>query len=454
MSKKSPRKPNVIVFFTDQQRWDSVGLHGNPLNLTPNFDRLASRGTFAANSITCQPVCGPARSCLQTGQYATTTGVVRNGIPLKEDAVTLAKCFNEAGYDTGYIGKWHLAGSGYDDSPVPEEKRAGYKSWLGADVLEMSSRPYDTVLWDTEGKKVKLPGYRVDAMTDAAIRYVDKHKDNPFFLFISYLEPHHQNNTDSYPAPDGYTQPYVDGYTPPDLQALGGTSAQHLPGYYGMIKRLDEALGRLQDSLKSLGLEDDTIVMFTSDHGCHFKTRNAEYKRSIHESSVHVPTAFWGGPFNSGGRIEEMVSLVDLPPSLLDGAGLDVPETMEGQSVLPLTRGQREDWPEEALIQTSEAQIGRGVRTKRWKYGIETRSRDDWNEDGGTAKCYYETFLYDLEVDPYELRNLIDSEGHLPVIEEMRNRLLKRMKAIGEDEPNIVKAEYKRQGQLHTDTGK
>ncbi|WOO40914.1 sulfatase-like hydrolase/transferase [Rubellicoccus peritrichatus] len=453
MSNKPTRKPNVIVFFTDQQRWDTVGLHGNPLNLTPNFDRLASRGTFAANSITCQPVCGPARSCLQTGQYATTTGVVHNGLPLKEDAVTLAKCFNEAGYDTGYIGKWHLAGDGYRDDPVPEEKRGGYKSWLGADVLEMSSRPYDTVLWNTEGEKVKLPGYRVDAMTDAAIRYVDEHQDNPFFLFISYLEPHHQNNADSYPAPDGHTLPYVDKYTPPDLQALGGTSAQHLPGYYGMIKRLDDALGRLQDSLKSLGLEDDTIVMFTSDHGCHFKTRNAEYKRSIHDASVHVPTAFWGGPFNSGGRIEEMVSLVDLPPSLLDGAGLDVPQTMEGRSILPLTRGQREDWPQEAFIQTSEVQIGRSIRTQRWKYGIETKSRDDWNDDCGTAKCYYETHLYNLEVDPYELNNLIESEGHLPVINEMRNRLIKRMKAIGESEPNIIKAKYNQQGQLHPDAG-
>ncbi len=453
MSSKPARKPNVVVFFTDQQRWDTVGLHGNPLGLTPHFDRLASRGTFVANSITCQPVCGPARSCLQTGQYATTTGVVRNGIALREDAVTLAKCFGKAGYQTGYIGKWHLAGPGYRDIGVAKHLRGGYDYWLGADVLEMSSRPYDTRMWDTEDKPVKLPGYRVDALTDAAIRYIDEHQEDPFFLFISYLEPHHQNNADSYPAPDGLTQPYVGRYTPPDLQALGGTSAQHLPGYYGMIKRLDDALGRLQDTLKSLGLEDDTIVMFTSDHGSHFKTRNREYKRSVHDASVHVPTAFWGPGFTNGGRLEEQISLVDLPPSLLDAAGLEVPDTMQGRSILPLTRGEREGWPEEAFFQTSEEQIARGIRTQRWKYAIETKSRDDWNEDKGTAKRYYETYLYDLEVDPYELHNLIDSEGHLPVIKRMRQRLISCMKAVGEAEPEIVFAEQEQRGQLLSDPG-
>ena len=106
------KQPNVIVFFTDQQRWDTTGVHGCPLDLTPNFDRLARAGTDVHYAITPQPVCGPARSCLQTGQYATTTGCHRNGIPLRQDSRTLAHCFGDAGYDTGYIGKWHLASAG------------------------------------------------------------------------------------------------------------------------------------------------------------------------------------------------------------------------------------------------------------------------------------------------------------------------------------------------------
>ena len=326
MSPANGQRPNIIVFFTDQQRWDTTGIHGNPLGLTPNFDRMAREGTDIHYSITCQPVCGPARSCLQTGMYATNTGVFRNGLTLKDDAVTMAQCFNEAGYDTGYIGKWHLA----TQDPAPEDERGGYQYWLAANLLEFTSDVYDTVVFDNDNQPVKLPGYRVDALTDAAIRYIDAHQDAPFFLFVSYLEPHHQNHVDDYPPPDGYREPYTGKWVPPDLQALGGSSAQQLGGYFGMVKRLDEALGRMRDALKSLGMADNTVILFTSDHGNHFKTRNPEYKRSCHEASVRVPTAFCGPGFDGRGRVNQQVSLLDLPPTLLDAAGIDIPETMEG----------------------------------------------------------------------------------------------------------------------------
>ena len=221
------RKPNVIVFFTDQQRWDTTGLHGNPMGLTPNFDRLASEGTHVAKSFTCQPVCGPARSCLQTGLYATNTGVFHNGIPLRQDQKTLAQHFNEAGYQTGYIGKWHLG----TRDPVPPEEQGGYDYWLGANLLEFESRPYRTILYDNTEKEVFLPGYRVDAQTDAVIRYIAERPQDPFFLFVSYLEPHHQNHIDDYPPPPGYREMYTGGWTPPDLAALGGSTQQHLGGY-------------------------------------------------------------------------------------------------------------------------------------------------------------------------------------------------------------------------------
>ncbi len=151
------QNPNVIVFFTDQQRWDTTGVHGNPLDLTPNFDRMAQAGTHIYNSFTCQPVCGPARACLQTGLYATQSGVHINGPALQPDSQTLAHYFREAGYTTGYIGKWHLS----NEEPVPEAKRGGYEYWLAANLLEFESRPYDTVLYDNNNQPVKLPGYRV-----------------------------------------------------------------------------------------------------------------------------------------------------------------------------------------------------------------------------------------------------------------------------------------------------
>ncbi len=427
-------RPNVVVFFTDQQRWDTTGVHGNPLDLTPNFDRLAREGTHVAHSFTCQPVCAPARSSLQTGLYATRTGVFRNGIALSDDTPTLAHHFGAAGYATGYIGKWHLAG----EEPVSAPRRGGYDFWLGSNALEFTSDTYRTVMYDNDGQPVSLPGYRVDALTDAAIRFVDARKEDPFFLFVSYLEPHHQNHLDDYPPPDGYRERYTGRWVPPDLAALGGSTHAHLGGYYGMVKRLDEALGRLLDALRSLDLLDNTIVLCTSDHGCHFKTRNAEYKRSCHEASIRVPTALRGPGFDGGGRVGELVSLVDLPPTLLGAAGLPVPPAMQGRSLLPLLRGERAGWPDDVFVQISESQVGRAVRTRRWKYSVVAPDKDG-NCDAASDE-YAEEFLYDLQADPHELTNLVGAASHRAVADALRERLIARMVAAGEAAPTIVAA--------------
>lgn len=429
-------QPNVIVFFTDQQRWDTTGVHGNPLNLTPNFDRMALAGTHIAHSFTCQPVCGPARSCLQTGLYATTSGCYRNGIPLPEGTPTLAHHFAEAGYQTAYFGKWHLAG----EEPVPEAQRGGYQHWLASNVLEFSSDAYDTVVYNNDNEAVKLPGYRVDALTDAAIRYIDQHQTDPFFMFISFLEPHHQNHRDDYPAPDVYQGKYASQWMPADLASLGGTAHQHLDGYYGMVRRLDDALGRLMDALKSLNMAESTIILFTSDHGSHFKTRNGEYKRSCHESSIRVPTAICGPGFQNGGRITELVSLIDIPPTLLDTAGIKVPREMQGRSVLSLIQGSKAkaDWPREVFIQISESQVGRAIRTERWKYSVKAPDKNGWLDS--RANVYEEEFLYDLQADPYELTNLVGVESFRQVADRLKERLVARMIESGEAESQIINA--------------
>ncbi|HEY4384333.1 MAG TPA: sulfatase-like hydrolase/transferase, partial [Ktedonobacteraceae bacterium] len=155
MANKRPsiERPNVIVFFTDQQRWDTSGIYGNPLHLTANFDRMAQRGTHFYHAFTPQPVCGPARSVLQTGLYATTTGCYRNDIPLPKNVKTLGHYFREAGYNTGYIGKWHLG----TKDPVVEEERGGYEYWLASNILEFTSGPYDTTVYNNDNEPVKLP---------------------------------------------------------------------------------------------------------------------------------------------------------------------------------------------------------------------------------------------------------------------------------------------------------
>ena len=312
-------------------------------------------------------------------------------------------------------------------------------------MLEFTSDAYHTVLYNSDNQPVTLPGYRVDAVTDATIRYIDAHQSDPFYLFTSYIEPHHQNHLDDYPPPDGYRERYTGKWIPPDLAALGGSTHQHIGGYYGMVKRLDEALGRVLDSLKSLNLLDNTILLFTSDHGCHFKTRNAEYKRSCHESSIRVPTALHGPGFNGGGQLQQLVSLVDLPPTLLDAAGIPVPEEMQGRSILPLTRGETEGWPEEVFVQVSESQVGRAVRTHRWKYGV--TAPGGRGAPGAGSEQYVEEYLYDLQADPYELANLVGRESHQEVAAVMRERLIRRMVEAGESAPTIEPAATEASGQ-------
>jgi arylsulfatase A-like enzyme len=434
-------KPNVIVFFTDQQRHDTTGVHGNPMELTPNFDRLARAGTHLYHSFTSQPLCGPARSSMQTGRFATETGVFRNGIPLAEDAETIAKVFARNGYKTGYIGKWHLGGQ----DPVPVRERGGYQSWLAANLLEFVSDAYDCVLFDDDDQKRKLPGYRVDALTDAAIRFCDRHQTEPFFLFVSFLEPHHQNHTDDYPPPDGYRETLTARqWTPPDLATLKGSSSWHLGGYYGMVKRLDEAFGRLMDALKSLDMLDNTIVMFTSDHACHFKTRNDEYKRSCHESAVRVPTMLTGPGFNGGGQVRALFSTIDVAPTLIDAAGIEVPKSMTGTSILPVIRDARAPWRQDVFFQISETETGRALRTHKWKYGVTSEYRDDASRSDAYRECY----LYDLDADPYEMVNLAGMTAFRETANALKSRLLDWIAKIeGGHAPKILDApaRYSRQ---------
>jgi len=425
ISSTAVAQPNVIVFFSDQQRWDTLGVHGNPLELTPNLDRVAQRATHVDKAFTCQPLCGPARAALQTGLYPTTSGCFANRKPLRGHR-TLAHHFAAAGYDTGYIGKWHLAGQ----EPVSQERRGGYDFWMGANLLEFESSSYDTVLFDQENRLVKLPGYRVDALTDQAINYVANHQERPFFLFVSHVEPHHQNHVGAFLAPDGYRERYTGRWMPPDLAALGGDAPQGLGGYYGSVKRLDEAYGRLLDALRSLRLDQRTIVAYTSDHGCHFNTRNAEYKRSCHDASIRVPLVLCGPGFEGGGRVRELASLVDLPPTLLEAAGIQVPIEMQGRSFMPLLQRRPVEWAEEVYVQISEDHIGRAIRTADWKYSV--RAIDGDPAEDPDASRYVEDCLYDLEADPYELTNLAGFRSHREVANMLRERLFARMVSVGE----------------------
>ena len=430
--------PNILFLFSDQQRWDTLGCYNPAMDFTPHLDRLAAEGARFEHAFTCQPVCGPARSCLQTGLYATQTGCYRNGIPLRPTAPTLADHFHENGYETAYIGKWHLACTG--DQPVPPELRGGYRDyWLAADTLEFTSTGLEGgYMFDTQNRKVEFGGYRVDRQTGFVLDYLyNRESDRPFFLFVSWLEPHHQNAAKHYQGPPGSKERFRDYPIPEDLRALGGGDwAREYPDYLGCCASLDANVGRIVQALKELGEYENTLIVYTSDHGSHFKTRNGEYKRACHESCVRVPMLLRGPGFSGGQIIDKMASLIDLPVTLLHAAVIDAPTGWQGNALQRLTAGDRESWPQEAFIQVSETQVGRALRTAKWKYSVRAPGRNGWLHS--SAKVYREDFLYDLENDPHELRNLVRDSAYGEVRAGLRGRLIERMVAAGEKEPVIL----------------
>jgi arylsulfatase A-like enzyme len=443
--------PNILFVFSDQQRWDTVGCYGEntlgrALNLTPNLDAVAAEGVRFQHAFSPQPLCGPSRACLQSGLYATQTGCWRNNRALPLDAVTLPRLLKPAGYQTGYIGKWHLASDGerlnLRTKAVPLESRGGYDEfWLASDALEFTSHGYDGHLFDAAMNQVDFPPgrYRVDALTDYAIDFLQKRdKARPFFLFLSYLEPHHQNDHSHFEGPTGSKERYKNYPVPGDLEGKDGDWREEMPDYLGCCAKLDESVGRLRRTLETLGIAESTLVVYTSDHACHFRTREGEYKRSCHENSIHVPLIIRGPGFRGGRVQQELVSLIDLPRTLLAAAHQVAPAKMQGRPLQDLVQSQEKEWRNEVFVQISESHIGRAIRTPQWKYSVRA---PETNVDGhGGSKVYVEDFLYRLDTDPYERTNSAAAPAHADTRVQLRARLVARMLEAGEPAPEILPA--------------
>lgn len=450
------KNPNIVFVFSDQQRWDTMGCYGQKLEVTPNLDQLAESGVRFDRHFTCQPVCGPARACLQTGKYATQLGCYRNAIRLPSGVKTIADYLNEAGYRTGYVGKWHLAstkGESADDigerfdcqtTAIPFERRGGYKDyWMAADTLEHTSHGYDGYMFDANMNKVEFKGYRVDAVTDYALDYIRKcDGDRPFFLFLSYLEPHHQNDHNRYEGPVGSKAQFSDYEVPGDLKGTKGDWRENYPDYLGCCHSIDQNFGRIVELLREKGVYEDTVIFYTSDHGSHFRTRNQEelcgyddYKRACHDGCTHIPLIIRGPGFTGGKTVEALTSLIDLPATILDCAGISRPESMEGNSLKKLTEGVPADWPDSVFMQISESQVGRAVRTKKWKYSVKAPGLD--GNYYSHSDAYTEDFLYDLENDPNEKNNLVAAPEYGEIRKALSELLIRRMTEAGEKAPVI-----------------
>ncbi len=443
----APRtKPNIIVYLSDQFRWDFVGANGrNNSTHTPNIDALASRGKNFTHTVTNQPVCAPARSVLFTSRYATETGVWHNGPALDKSLPTLATELRKSGYTSNYIGKWHLAlgdpKQGGSTGPVKAEDRGGFLDlWEGSNALEHSTHPYEGTIWDRDNNPINFKDqYRVDFLTDRAERFLRQKQEKPFFLFISQLEPHQQNDLHRPIAPKGAAARFVNCTAPEDLRALPGTWQDQLPDYYGCIEAIDASVGRVRRVLEEEHLAENTIFVFISDHGCHFMTRNTEYKRSTHNSSIRVPLIIDGPGFRGAQQIPELVGLIDVAPTLLEAAGVPVPPTWKGRSAFPLVNSYeaREKWENQQLIQISESMTGRAIRTKDWTYCVADLSGDTKKP---AAASYHEYQFYDQRADPNELVNLAGRAEYRAKADELQAQLKKLMVAAGEPEPEIVPA--------------
>ncbi|MCD7775291.1 MAG: sulfatase-like hydrolase/transferase [Clostridiales bacterium] len=403
----------------------------------PNVCSLAEEGVWFENNFTCQPVCGPARACLQTGVYATQCGCYWNGIALPNDRPSLAHYFNNAGYQTAYIGKWHLAsdrlpniGLHCEKTAIPKDRLGEYQYFRGADVLEFTSHGYDGYVFDENGNRLDFKGYRADCINDYALEYLDNYdRSKPFFMFVSQLEPHHQNDRHTYEGYKPTIEKFKDYPIPPDLSFLQGDYNEMYPDYISAINRIDYNIGKLINKLKELDIYDNTVIVFTSDHGSHFKTRNPEYKRSCHESSTHTPLIIKGGVFNGGKREKRLSSLIDLPPTLLSLASIPIPNSYMGVD-LARQRDNTENKRDCVFIQISEASNSRAIRTERYKYEVRDAALTGYAHH--KSRVYFENYLYDLEKDPNEKNNLIKNSKYSSVRREMKKILLEQMELAQE----------------------
>jgi len=402
------RAPNVVFVFADQWRAQATGYAGDPNVLTPNLDSLAKESINFTHAVSCCPVCSPYRASLMTGQYPLTHGVFLNDVYLRSDVVSIAEMFNEAGYETGYIGKWHLDGHGRTNF-TPPERRQGFQFWK---AVECTHRYNDSCYYADENEKLIWDGYDAIAQTREAQRYIRDHTGGkPFALFLSWGPPHNPY----YTAPEEFQQLYSadDIVLRPNVPERRAESARKdLAGYYAHCSALDMCVGDILTTLKEEGIEDDTVFVFTADHGDMLGSQGESRKQRPWDESIRVPFLL-RYPAQFGQRctvIDWPLSSPDIMPTLLGLCGIEPPATVEGTDLAGVLMGEGKPKDEAALIacyapfgEWTRAVGGReyrGVRTTRYTYVRDLNG--PW-------------LLYDNREDPYQLNNRCDDPHHADV---------------------------------------
>ncbi|MBI4875136.1 MAG: sulfatase [Acidobacteria bacterium] len=417
------RRPNILFILPDQMRAQAAGCMGNAEVRTPEIDRLASQGLLFRNTVANTPVCCPARAILMTGQYCHTNGMVANDLRLRESRNTIAKVLRGEGYRTGFIGKWHLDGGPRLPGFVPPgPRRQGFEFWA---ANECSHAHFNTQYFRDSPEPVPVKKFEVEAWTDAGLGFLrESAKDGrPFFLSIFMGPPH-----DPYGAPEKYMRMYDPARLTmrPNWKAAGrAPGPKEIAAYYAAITAIDDQVGRMTAALEELGMAEDTIVLFSSDHGDMLGSHGLRLKRKPWEESIRVPGILRYSRRVKAGRTEDaFFSHADFPPTLLGLCGARVPKEMQGADLSRLVTGDSRQGPDSAFFQIFGPYQGdgtpdgwRGVRTRRHMYA---RFRNKpW-------------VLYDLDRDPYQMDNLAGDPAAASLVKEMDQRIEAWMRRTGD----------------------
>lgn len=423
------RRPNLLFILIDDLRYDGLGCTGHPFVKTPNIDRLAREGARFTNAFVTTPLCSPARGSFLTGQYVHKHGVTGNGdnAALSHKLVTFPKLLQDAGYETGYIGKWHM---GTDDSPRP-----GFDRW----VSFRGQGRYDDPPLNIDGKQVEQKGYITDILSQYAAEFVRKPRSKPFCAYVAHKAVH-----GPFTPPDRHKTLYADQPIQRQANAKddlankpaltrtiegqagvkpgGGSPDELIRNQLRCTVSIDEGVGQILKALEETGKLDDTLVIFTSDNGYFWGEHGLGDKRWAYDESIRIPmVARYPKRIKAGTVVAQDALNVDIAPTMIDAAGLKPHAQMQGRSLMPLFGGKpkwRQSFLSEYFMEKNfpRAPSWQAVRTAEWKY---TRYTDLQGMDE----------LYNLKTDPGEMKNVIADPAAKGALEKMKRELAAQLRA-------------------------
>jgi len=441
-------RPNLIYILADQLGYSRCGYAGDEKARTPNIDSLASQGVNFCNAVSNTPVCAAYRASLFTGKYTTSTGMVINELRMRTDHRCFGHVLTESGYETGYIGKWHLYANQLGNHLDPENSfvppgpdRLGFDGhWAG---YNFHHNYYDTYYHTDSPEKISYgeDAYEPDAQTDMMIDFV-RGAAKPFAAFLSYGTPHDPwvdsnvpaeyrdmfRNVD-FPNPPNYkdeNDEYADNWGRLDNQER--TQLAHWRRNYAkMTANLDWNIGRLLDATDADGIGDNTIVVFSSDHGEMFGAQGRRAKNIFYEEAARVPFLIrWNGNIPAGMVSDACLSTVDIMPTILSLMELEIPEEAEGMDLSHCARDKSGMEPEVAFLQNTGA-------CAAWEDGHEWRALRDKQYTYAVYRVDRWELLFNNVNDPYQMRDLADDPGHLDTMDRFRQMLAKKMKSLNDN---------------------